>query len=334
VSDATPEALALRMHEQGGRIALISPEGGSLFEMVAGRYSDSPAIEVYLHGHAGEKIAVDRIKRDTLIIYRSALTVGIASQPATLRSLASNPALRGRGLVARFMYSVPVSNIGYREIEPPPVSHDAGNGYRKMVRSLIALPYAAPDERGDDRPHDLVLSPNARELWRGFARHVEEGQRPDGYLAKIGDWATKYAGLVGRLAGLFHLADLAGADGDAEPWKTPIEAETLERAMYLGEEYLVPHARIAMGMMYDSEHLENARRLVAWVRKSKAKVFSVRDAYRALGAKGRREEVADPVLELLVAHGYIRVLVTDELEGAPRQGRPKGVRYCAHPDLQ
>jgi hypothetical protein len=54
VDDATPEALASLLAEQGGRIALLSPEGD--------RYAQGggPNLGVYLKGHAGDTLRVDR----------------------------------------------------------------------------------------------------------------------------------------------------------------------------------------------------------------------------------------------------------------------------------
>ena len=60
VDDATPEALAglLATH---GRIALLSPEG-DVFDQMAGRYNQAagPNLGVYLKGHAGDLLKVDR----------------------------------------------------------------------------------------------------------------------------------------------------------------------------------------------------------------------------------------------------------------------------------
>ena len=61
-SDATPEALTSLLATYGGRIAVMSAEGG-VFDQIAGRYSGRPALDVYLNGHAGDALHVDRIGR-------------------------------------------------------------------------------------------------------------------------------------------------------------------------------------------------------------------------------------------------------------------------------
>ena len=60
VDDATPEALAGLLATYG-RIALLSPEG-DVFDQMAGRYNQNagPNLGVYLKGHAGDLLKVDR----------------------------------------------------------------------------------------------------------------------------------------------------------------------------------------------------------------------------------------------------------------------------------
>src|SRR5262249_38970797 len=64
VQDITPEALGMRMASQGGRAAIFNDEGG-LFGLLAGRYSINsfPNLDLFLKGHAGSKVYVDRVGR-------------------------------------------------------------------------------------------------------------------------------------------------------------------------------------------------------------------------------------------------------------------------------
>ena len=58
--DATPEAATSLLAEQGGRLAIISAEGG-IFDIIAGRYSGAiPNMDLWLKGHAGDPMRVDR----------------------------------------------------------------------------------------------------------------------------------------------------------------------------------------------------------------------------------------------------------------------------------
>jgi Protein of unknown function (DUF3987) len=77
--DATPEALGSLLAEQGGRMALLSDEGGP-FELMAGRYqaTSGPNLGVYLKGHSTvTPLRVDRKGRDPEHVDRPTLTIGL-----------------------------------------------------------------------------------------------------------------------------------------------------------------------------------------------------------------------------------------------------------------
>jgi replicative DNA helicase len=85
--DTTAEALASLLADQGGRIALLSAEGGP-FDAMAGRYQGGGVyLDPYLKGHAGDELRVDRKGRSAEYIAQPALTVGLAVQPDVLRKL-------------------------------------------------------------------------------------------------------------------------------------------------------------------------------------------------------------------------------------------------------
>jgi len=109
--DVTSETATSWLAEQGGRLAVLSPEGG-IFATIAGRYSGTPNLEVFLKGHAGDMLRVGRQSRDTEHIDKPALTMGLAVQPEILRDIAGMPGFRGLGLLARILFAVP------DEIEP------------------------------------------------------------------------------------------------------------------------------------------------------------------------------------------------------------------------
>ena len=104
--DVTPEAAASLLAEQGGRLAVLSAEGG-IFATLAGRYSGTPNLEVFLKGHAGDLLVVDRKGRDHEYVEHPALTLGLAVQPEVLTDIAAMPGFRGRGLLARILYALP-----------------------------------------------------------------------------------------------------------------------------------------------------------------------------------------------------------------------------------
>jgi replicative DNA helicase len=203
VDDATPEALAGLLATYG-RIALLSPEG-DVFDQMAGRYNQQagPNLGVYLKGHAGDLLKVDRRGRPPEYIQRPCLTIGLAGQPEVLQDLASRPGFRGRGLLARFLYSLPESLVGRRQAGAPPVPEAVADRYSLELQALAAsLITPATDD-----PTVLVLDPQAAELLLGFERDLEPRLDADnGDLAHLAGWAAKLVGATCRLAGLLHLA--------------------------------------------------------------------------------------------------------------------------------
>ena len=89
---------------------------GGVFDIIAGRYNGNiPNMDVWLKGHSGDMIRVDRKGRPPEYIRKPAMTLGLMIQPEVLKSIAAQPAFRGRGLIARFLYAMPVSQVGYRK---------------------------------------------------------------------------------------------------------------------------------------------------------------------------------------------------------------------------
>ncbi len=57
--DVTPENVGTLLDEQGGRISCLSAEG-ELFDIIAGRYTGKPNMGMFLKGHAGDMLRVNR----------------------------------------------------------------------------------------------------------------------------------------------------------------------------------------------------------------------------------------------------------------------------------
>jgi replicative DNA helicase len=241
VDDATPEALAGLLGTYG-RIALLSPEG-DVFDQMAGRYNQSagPNLGVYLKGHAGDLLKVDRRGRPPEYVQRPCLTIGLTVQPEVLQGLASRSGFRGRGLLARFLYSLPASLVGRRQAGAPPVPEPVADRYTLELQALAASHTAAASE---DRPAVLALDQEAAELLLCFERDLEPRLAAHGGdLAHLAGWAAKLAGATCRLAALLHLASHL-RDG----WARPIGADTFAGAIRLAD-YLIEHARTVFDLM-------------------------------------------------------------------------------------
>ncbi len=313
--DITPEAAATLLAEQGGRLAVLSAEGG-IFATLAGRYSGVANLDLFLKGHAGDLLIVDRRNRRERIDH-AALTLGLAVQPDIVTEIAGSPGFRGKGLLGRILYSLPPSNVGFRRIDPPPIPESVSAAYATNLERLVLTMH------GWDDPAQLVLSPEAGELFHQQRERTEPRLRPDaGDLSHIADWAAKFDGAVARIAGLLHLAAHVG-DG----WRRPISADTMTAAMELGE-YFTTHALAAFDAMGQDPNVTAARTVHEWLSRTRPEHFTRRDAHRALQRHFKKAADLDPAVELLEQLGWIR----REPDPTGTRGNPSP-RYAVHPDL-
>ncbi len=131
--DVTSEAVAGLLAEQGGRIAILSAEGG-LFATIAGRYSDGVAnLDVFLKGYSGDSIRVDRRGRQSEFVPKPHLTLCLTVQPQVIESFSEQREFRGRGFLARFNFSFPQSVVGYRESKVAPVPEELARNWARSV---------------------------------------------------------------------------------------------------------------------------------------------------------------------------------------------------------
>jgi hypothetical protein len=323
-ADATPEVLASLLAEQDGRMCLFSPEG-DLFDMLAGRYTGgAPNFDVILKGHSGDTLRVDRRGRSEHVPH-PALTIGLTVQPDVIRGLVDKPGFRGRGLIGRFLYSLPKSTIGRRQIDSKPLESEVRQTYRNNVKALAQLESAA-DYDGLPVARMLYLTAEANALLKQFEAELEPQLAEDGALGTMADWAGKLAGAVVRIVSILHLSEHGQ---NLTHWPERIAAEAMSRAIAIGH-YLIPHARAAYAEMGADTQIENARHLLRWVERTGQSSFTKREAHQA--QKGRFKKVTDiePALELLEAHGYIRGR-TDDTNRRP--GRKPSQAFDVNPFL-
>ncbi|MEN1761462.1 DUF3987 domain-containing protein [Anoxynatronum sibiricum] len=306
-SDATPEKVVNLMADNGGRLAILSAEGG-LIEIAAGRYSNGMSnFEYLLHGHAGDTIRVDRVGRPADIIKKPALTVGITAQPDVLKVIQKNAQFRGRGLSARFMYSLPRPMVGNRDTHPEPMPENLQRDYENMIYMLL---------KTLDGDVALMLSPEAAEVSQRFAAWLEPKLKPEtGEYSAFADWCAKAHGAALRIAGLLHMADLK------DDYK--IDAETMEKAFKIIL-YYTEHAKRALGADEQAEH-DSARKAIKIIKAEGVELVTPRLLMKKNRIEWPNAEEALETLETLEAHGYLSAVETK------RRGRPSPT-FAVNPD--
>jgi hypothetical protein len=120
------------------RMLLASAEG-TAFEIAKGRYSETANFEVFLKGHSGDPLRTNRITRQGERVDRPALSCALAVQPDVIRGLAEQTSMKGRGILARWFYSIPRSQVGARCIAPPAIGGAVARRFQDCMRKLWRL---------------------------------------------------------------------------------------------------------------------------------------------------------------------------------------------------
>lgn len=308
--DCSSEALTSLLANNGGILSAISTEGG-IFDIMAGRYSSKANIDVWLKGHCGDAIYVDRMSRAAECIPHPALSAILSIQPSALNEIMENATMTGRGLIARFLYASPASRIGTRTFRTPPVPEEVSENYHRLIYRLMTL--SVPKEAVP-----LRLSEAAANV---IADHFTEHEK---YLSGegqvISDWASKYIGAVLRIAGLLHGADMASALEE-------ISAQTMRRAIQIGQ-YFLAHSCYAYSMMGGDLNIRKAKFVLAKIAKTEKNELKRSELFQMCRGKffKKTEEIC-PTLELLEEHGYLKQ-ITPESQGV---GRRPDVKIVVNP---
>jgi hypothetical protein len=317
--DVTPEAAASLLADHGGRIGIISAEGG-IFDTIAGRYAKTVNLDVFLKGHSGDRIRVDRQGRPPQYIPSPALTISLMVQPRIIESIAGNHDFVGRGLLARFLYATPASKVGFRVSTANPVSANTESQYSHWIKKL------ASDMAGwAGDPAVLILDQLAEAQVRKIQDAVEPMLAGDGELASpssLTEWGGKYVGAVVRIAGLLHLAE-HGANGVT--W--PVQLATIQAAERIGQYFKAAAINVfsRMGVGSDTSDAVYLLDRVAYLGKDEV---SERELLTA-SSRPRFPTKADmmPAMNRLIDHGYL----IPQTAPKPTGGRPASPRYKVHP---
>ena len=296
--DVTTEHLGTMLANNGERLSLLSDEGG-IFEIIGGRYNSGiPNLDLLLQAHAGSPVRVDRGSRPPVILAHPTLSIGLSPQPDVLKGLMSKPGFRGRGLLARFMYCVPRSRVGYRQLTQVPLPATVVRHYESALKALADVP---PDLLGErELSRTLMFSADAYTLWKEYQRDVEKSMSEGGRLEHLKDWGGKLPGAAARIAGLFHCADFASDLMNQHS----IQPETMARAIDLAR-FLTHHAIAVFDLMGADENMEAARDLWRSIAKARRETFTARDAWHPLRGKYRRIEDVAGGFDILIERNYI-----------------------------
>lgn len=320
--DITPENLGTLMGQNDEAMGLLSDEAG-IFGIMSGRYSQGGQanLDVFLKGHAGAPVRVNRGSRPPVLMNKPVLSLGLLVQPDALQGLTVTREFRGRGLLGRFLYVVPPSNLGRRSLDAPPLSDDLRLRYEGRVHALLNRE-PDTDGQGEPRPHVLTLEPEAFKAWKALQRRIEPEMDEGGRFEHLTDWASKLAGAAARIAAILHCARHAITG----PENRPVALVDMQAAITLAGA-LEAHALAAFDAMGADPDLDDARAVLRWLVAERRDTFTFRDCQRRHQSRFPRADDLCPAIELLEERGYIR---QQQPTGPASRGRPARV-YDVNP---
>ena len=314
--DVTSEALTSLLADNDGRMAIISSEGGGLFDTLAGRYSNSKntaSIETILKAYSNDPIRVDRKGRDSESIDKPILTILLSAQENVLDGLFNNEIFRGRGLTARFVYGKPKSKFGQRKHDTPEIPTELAEEYEKLLLSLLHIPYSS------DTIHTLKLDEQAQTLLSNFFDWLEPQLIDE--LENMSDWGGKFIGMATRIAGIIHCAEHRKSAA-----KKKVSEETMSNAIEIAK-YFLEHAKYAYSLMGADKDLRIAKQILKKLKRQTDDNLNQYQIFRMCRGTCKKTEDVLPALEILVEHGYLKVRENPEATG----GRHRGNTYILNP---
>jgi hypothetical protein len=301
-ADVTPEKLAAMLKSQDGVFALLSAEGGGLFENI-GRYSDKGGLEIYLGGYSGDRVCVDRKTSESIVIDCPTLSILAPVQPSVIGGLFSDREKTGRGLLSRILFVRCNSRVGGRKATSKPISEVIGNKYKALCRRMLST----------EGSGDLRFDSAGFAVYAELFDEIEPMLTPDvGELAFMADWAGKLHGQMIRLSGLLHC--IAAFEQSRNPLQSFITAEEAKAAAALSR-YFLSHAKAVYIGQAESREISNAKYLWERIISINSMKISKSDLTRKVQYKGDFDYANS--LQTLINKGYIRI--DNIIEG---RGRP------------
>jgi hypothetical protein len=296
-SDVTPEHLSRLLACNHESLAVLSDEAG-IFDIINGRYSGgAPNMDIFLQGHAGSSVRVDRGSKPSVTLKEPKITVALSPQPEVLRAIGQNSAFRGRGLLARFLYLMPESNLGKRNFNQESISSLVLENYDKAIHCLLNMRQGVGS---GTEIKTLTLTSEAYQDWHSFALWVEGNLGEGGDFEYCRDWAGKLPGAVARIAGNLHVMCYF----NSTPEEFSLSTHEMRKAILIGRVF-ASHATAVFEFMGSNPATMGAITILDLIRRKGWREFTRRDCHYSLKGRYHRSKELNLPLECLCDHGYI-----------------------------
>ncbi|MGN0614097.1 MAG: YfjI family protein [Porcipelethomonas sp.] len=309
VTDTTPEALASEMIKNGGKIGILSDEGG-IFDILSGLYSSGTAnIDLLLKGYDGSPYNVIRCSKQSISLENPLITIGLMAQTEPFERAMRNPQFSGRGFVHRFLFSFPQSKAGHRSFRSEYISQKAKDDYKALIYRLLQL-----------KTNDTAVIKCGKEAYcimRDYSDKIESDFLDGGIFEYMKEWGNKQVGRALKIAGILHLCEHSPEE--------PLSGDTALNAVNIAM-WSENHALKAFGEICTSEEDKTTEYILKRIKQSGSLEMNKREIMRNCKKIKSVEELEEP-LNTLEDMGYIRE-VTSDYSGA---GRKPSARYKINP---
>jgi hypothetical protein len=295
-SDTTIEKLAEILEDNPHGVLLTRDELNGWLTSFS-RYKGNQGgtdLPLWLESYRAGPWLVDRKTGDrrTSFVPRTVVSVTGGIQPNVLAGALTDDFLDA-GLPARLLLAMPpklAKRWSELEVEP-----DAEQSYHALLDGLLALDFDR-DSQGEQAPHALRLSAEAKAIWVAFYDDWAQEQ-----AAAEGAMAAAYAKLeayAARLSLLHHVVTCVGRNADD---RQEVGARSVEAGIGLAR-WFASEARRIYAMLGESPEERQDRRLVEFIRSQGGRI-TTRQLQRSNPARYRAAEQAEAALHGLVESG-------------------------------
>ena len=307
MENVTIECLARILAEQGG-ITLISDEACDILTHISQGMYKNTDIGPYLKGYTGEPCKIHRKTSGTDRIQSCRLTMALATQPRPAETFCSNPEMREKGLLSRFLF-VPVPDYGRRIVLSEPCPYQVEADFNERIISLLKM---------RNGTGEIYLDEEAIYVYNNFFYRIEDrlAEGKDLRTAEMKSWAGRCQGKALRIAALIHC--LEHPEG---PATVEISGDTMQEAVTLIEAYFLPAAQF---MLEDkgNQEIYDIKRVYEFIRSRNGSVKKMDITYGLKGTDLNAKRI-DVALKELTDAGLILTQVT------PTAGRPLTTFWAA-----
>jgi hypothetical protein len=264
VSNPTIEGVTTQLAIGWPSVGVFSDEA-SIFIGGFSMNKDNMLHTIGMFSKLWDKGTADRTRKaaeDSYTLTGRRVATHLLIQPTIAEEFLANKAMRGQGILARFLISWPESNIGNRFIEDCELDDKLWDDPRmkryfdKMVNLLQKTWAFKPDNQQELVPTVLELEPDAKDLWRSAHNWIEQEMQPGRQYESIKAFASKMLENALRIAGVFQFFINEQA--------ATINKECLYNAFQLMTYYAYQQVEVMGNNDYD-ERTRRAINLKTWI---------------------------------------------------------------------